>query len=492
VQFSQLPCSDLSVRLGPYDGSSLTRGPHRSPLGLAADPGGFPLYKNGELVGGVGVKAVGPYGFDTNIQVNDHSIDEILALAGTIGLDAPAGIRADQISAGGLLLRYSDATPSEFLTNPTAAPNFASLPTRAGQLTSVFAYYNAATGLRPGTPAGSVASGFTQDQSGAINTATPPYLLTDGAGNVRYPASAGAGSGALTQAEVLTILRNAYAIALQTRAQIRNPPGQHAAVTISVVDVHGRILGIVSTPDPAYFGIDVSLQKARSALFFSAAGASAAILAAGVQYPQFDKFITAANAAFKFAVFSSGHAWSERAIGNIARDTLPDGIDGSPNGPLSLSAALTTPFSDGLQLDLILPNLVQHILAVAGASGSNDAPAHCTPIAPAAAMVPPVKGGAPLPILANGLQIFPGGFPIYRGNQLIGGIGVSGDGVDQDDLVGFLGLYNAGQQLGTGVGHAPPAIRASVLTADGVSPHYVNCPFAPFLNQPSQEPCSGK
>ena len=43
VQFSQLPCSDLSRRF-PADA---TIGPKRSPLGFSADPGGFPLYKNG-------------------------------------------------------------------------------------------------------------------------------------------------------------------------------------------------------------------------------------------------------------------------------------------------------------------------------------------------------------------------------------------------------------------------------------------------------------
>lgn len=40
VQFSQLPCSDFSARA--VDGLI---GPKRSPLGLSADPGGFPLYK---------------------------------------------------------------------------------------------------------------------------------------------------------------------------------------------------------------------------------------------------------------------------------------------------------------------------------------------------------------------------------------------------------------------------------------------------------------
>ena len=88
--------------------------------------------------------------------------------------------------------------------------------------------------------------------------------------------------------------------------------------------------------------------------------------------------------------------------------------------------------------------------------------------------------------LANGIQIFPGSVPIYRGNQLIGGIGVSGDGIDQDDMVSFLGLHNAGLRVG-GIGNAPNDIRADRIQrsrlAGGLTRlRYVNCPFAPFLD----------
>ncbi len=34
---------------------------------------------------------------------------------------------------------------------------------------------------------------------------------------------------------------------------------------------------------------------------------------------------------------------------------------------------------------------------------------------------------------------FPGGLPLYKDGQLVGGIGVSGDGVDQDENVAFAG-----------------------------------------------------
>ena len=64
--------------------------------------------------------------------------------------------------------------------------------------------------------------------------------------------------------------------------------------------------------------------------------------------------------------------------------------------------------------------------------------------------------------LANGIQIFPGSVPIYRGTPLVGGIGVSGDGIDQDDMISFLGLHNGGVRLGTSA-MPPPAIRADQI-----------------------------
>jgi uncharacterized protein GlcG (DUF336 family) len=477
VQFSQLPCSDLMVRAT----DSLTRGPHRSPLGLAGDPGGFPLYKNGQLVGGIGVKAEGSYRVDENIYDNDHSTDEILALAGTFGFRAPAGIRADTITAGGLTLRYSDAQQSDLITNPAKAISSSKIPATRGSLVSVAGYYDKTAGLRSGSAYGSRASGLVRDFSGSISKKVPPYLLVDDKGHVRFPAAGGIGAGAMTKAEVLQILRAAYASAIKTRAQIRNPPGSTAAITISVVDTHGIILAIATIPDAPIFGIDVSLQKARSAVFMSSAFGDKGLQAAGL-----GRYSTATTTFFGKKAFSGGFAWSARAIGNIARDSYPDGIDTTPNGPLSLPKSLATPFSDGLQLDLILGNLAAHVTYVRG-KGAETA-RFCTTLPRPPGTLPKDKN----PVLANGLQIFPGGFPIYRNGQLVGGIGISGDGVDQDDMTGFLGIYNAGQQLKTGIGEAPFAIRASVLYGNGASPHYVNCPYAPYVGSNSQNLCGGK
>jgi hypothetical protein len=96
--------------------------------------------------------------------------------------------------------------------------------------------------------------------------------------------------------------------------------------------------------------------------------------------------------------------------------------------------------------------------------------------------------------LENGIQIFPGSVPIYRGNRLIGGIGVSGDGIDQDDMISFLGLHNAGVRIG-GIGNAPKDIRADTIVVDlgnaNVRLRYVSCPFAPFLDTDQQNVCEG-
>ena len=112
VQFSSLPCSDLEI--ADLSGHG-TIGPKPSPLGLAGDPGGFPLYKNGVVVGGVGVKADSDYGYDPNVtQTNAAQLgEEAIALAGTVGFDAPATITADQITVGGNSLIYSDAGDAE-------------------------------------------------------------------------------------------------------------------------------------------------------------------------------------------------------------------------------------------------------------------------------------------------------------------------------------------------------------------------------------------
>lgn len=486
VQFSQLPCSDLNTRFGAA-GSAAFIGPKRSPLGLAADPGGLPLYKNGVVVGGIGVMGDGVYGFDPEIQDVDRDQEEAIAVAGTAGFAAPETIRASRISVDGTLLRYADVRDQDLRSNPAAAPSYASIAGTIGSLIDVTAYYTAAGGILPGTPYGSEASGYRASTPAEFSN-RDAFVLTDGAGSGRFPIRAGSDaarvSQPLTAAEVRALLEEAFTILSRARAQIRQPLDSRMQATISVVDTSGSVLGIVRSPDGPIFGTDVSLQKARTAVFLSSDRAASLLL--GNPSADVQGFVAKARAFFKDPnALTGGFAFADRSVGNISRPYFPDGEVGRSPGPLSRPIESFNPFSTGLQSALVLPNIQMHVGAFFGQNA--DTPPRCT-------LTPDVLPGQNP--LQNGIQIFPGSVPIYRGSTLIGGIGVSGDGIDQDDMVSFLGLHNAGQRLGT-IGHADPAIRADRIViplsdSAGVRLRYVNCPFAPFLDTNAQNVCQGK
>jgi uncharacterized protein GlcG (DUF336 family) len=269
----------------------------------------------------------------------------------------------------------------------------------------------------------------------------------------------------------------------RARAQIRRPLDSRAQVSITVVDSRGQILGILRSPDAPVFGIDVSAQKARSASLFSATFAATELGAD----PSADvrSFVQKTRDFFADPAALTGKtAFGARTLGNLARPYYPDGEVGRPNGPLSRPITHWSPLSTGLQSALIIGNIGQHLGFVTGASAT-DTPAVCTSL-------PQVAPGQNR--LQNGLQIFPGGVPIYRGTRLIGAIGVSGDGIDQDDMISFLGTHNAAARVG-GISNAAASIRADTLIVGQSAParlRYVGCPFAPFLDTTDQNACQGK
>jgi uncharacterized protein GlcG (DUF336 family) len=341
--------------------------------------------------------------------------------------------------------------------------------------------------IRAGTAYGSAASGVRAD-TGAF-AANGAWILVDKVNTNRYAPRAGAG-GVLEAAQVQAILREALAVARRARAQIRRPLGSSAQVTIAVVDLEGDILGLVRTGDAPIFGIDVSVQKARTAMFFSHPDWIRDLLSAPpAQYIERGDFSDIGHYATRMRLFTGEYnlppgnsAWSARAIGNLHRPMYPDGIEGTPEGPLSKPFAQWSPFNVGLQLDLVNNQLLKGAAfgdiseGCAGRRSSSSDPASPDPN---------------LRKVRNGIQIFPGGVPIYRGNRLIGGLGVSGDGVDQDDMIAFLGLANAAVALNGAIGNAPSAMRADQLTPQGVRLRYVQCPQAPFNDSTEQNVCAG-
>jgi uncharacterized protein GlcG (DUF336 family) len=298
---------------------------------------------------------------------------------------------------------------------------------------------------------------------------------------------------------VRTVLSEALAIAETSRAQIRRPLGSQARVSVAVVDTRGEILGMVRSRDAPVFGADVSLQKARSAAFFSAPEAGEFIRALAEPTVLLNPDLTsrrtldlrpvapAFEAFVGSAALDGSLAFSARAIGNLARPFYPDGILSAAPGPLSAPRGQWSPFATGFQLDLVLNGIVQHVAHTAGLPGfANDTPDNCAGVA--------LGSGASTVAsrqLANGLQIFPGGVPVYRGDRLVGAVGVSGDGIDQDDMTAFLSVHRVGLRLGSGLGNAPSARRADQLTPQGARLRYVQCPYAPFLGSNAQNVCAG-
>jgi uncharacterized protein GlcG (DUF336 family) len=485
VQFSQLPCSDFNMPASMTEGAT-NPGPHRSPLGFAADSGGLPIYKNGMLQGGIGVMSTGTYSLNLNVFNVPIDNDEVIALAGVTGYEAPQNIQASTIAVGGLTLQYTDATAANFAAPVIAAGSFIPMPV-TGYFAGPAQGHTAIAGTNYGTPA----SGIVPD--GTIGPTLYPgvsaYVFTDGNGNVLYQPTSGLAPGlgqAITAGEAQLLMVSALKVAFSARAAIRNPLGSFAQVNVTIVDLDGNVLAQARTPDAPIFGADVSRQKARTAVFFSRPDAASTIKAitipASTDTGTFADYISRSRMLVEPSVFADGFAWSEVAIGEIARPFYPDGIDGNLPGSLSLPFGTRwSIFSTGIQTDLIVPDVVN------GTTGAPPPAAGC-----AHNPIPTIIPGSELPIvsggktqLADGMQIFSGGVPIYRGSILVGGIGVSGDGIQQDSLVAFLGLENGPITLN----NAPADIRADQLSAGGVLLRYINCPQSPFLNSDVQNAC---
>ena len=336
VGFSNLAYSDVNYfRSAAGARIPLTR--------LRASPGGVPLYKNVRLFAGIGVTGDGTeaeFSKDEGYaKTLGADFDEAVALAGQIGYAPDARIHGSGVLIDGIRVPYVK-TAAVRARAPGSAP-----------------VIPAAAPPPPGVrPMDTLGGGLGQRRSPIIADAQPGTID---------------GQARLSAAEVRSILAAAAARARQTRAGIRLPAGRPAQVFISVVGnpavpgVAPLVLGTFRTPDATLFSWDVSVQKARTCVYYS----------------------------------TPALALSSRAVGYLAQIHFPPGIDARPAGRL-----------EGEQFDVSLPLLVS--------------------------FASPINGD---PALPNGITIFPGGFPLYRNGVIIGAIGVSGDGIEQDDLIAASG-----------------------------------------------------
>jgi uncharacterized protein GlcG (DUF336 family) len=527
VPFSFLACSEI----GASGGAAGTQpGPQRAPLGYAGDPGGFPLYKGGTVVGGIGVISDGLYSIDGNVQEPDENLDdEAIAFAGTFGFGAPKGRRADLLGLDGKTGRYTDVEYGDLASNPATAAAFGTLPAGLVNITG----YGGGTILQ-GTVFGQQLSGI-RPASGADFPALSPteltqldaFVLDNGAGANRYPAIAGqplVGAAPLTPVEVRQLLASGLSVASRTRSAIRFPYGSKATMSVVVVDHLGNILGLARSRDATIEGTNVALQKTRNAAFFSSEDAGSFITALpDAQYLNTDgpglastasplgAYITELRTRANDATLlntGSQVAWSSRAINNLSHPNYPDSVAGAPKGPFSkpggeLNAAERwSVFNPGLVLDVPLNSILQHLLFIASSGAIADvAPNSCAGTSVALTPGGPVFANALSATarkrLGDGIVLKPGGFPIYRDGVLVGAFGAAGDGTEQDDIVGFLGLYEGTQALlqagdPNPPGHAAVARRVDQLRLENTRPRYVVCPQSPVVGSTAEGVCTGK
>ena len=482
VQDSGMANSDAHILAFDQNGNAVGGG-------VSGELGGVPIYKNGAPVGGLGVDTVTPVTSVTGpgagtastaaspVQVN---LDEQIAIAGLGGeFETPDVIRATNVFVDGQAFPFYGASLPVQSSTPTTLASVAGLgsveaqfPVRASPL-SAEVRVSGEYGVRPTArflgrltaPAAPTFSGtltnVDRPASVAIDSSTltftgvpiqalPQRTLAGGVGEDRLTPIASVeptpANGGLSAAEVTNIISAAVDNARSSIAGIRLPRGSSVTVHVAVVDRRGNILGLYRMADGTLFSSDIAVQKARTAAFFSTDGSEGL----------------------------PAVAFTARAIGFLAQPFFPPGINSTIPGPLvNLRDLLNRgriPVENPPSNRIVFPpprlpsdGTTDEDLFTGGNQFFDDytgtTPSELTEVRTIQANTggicllmdrPDTTPNFVSPGMQSGIMTFPGAVPLYRNGQLIGAIGVSGDGVDEDDAASFAGAaigFQAPQQI---------------------------------------------
>ncbi|HEY2773690.1 MAG TPA: heme-binding protein [Candidatus Binatia bacterium] len=412
--------------------------------GIATLPGAVPIYRGGVMVGGVGVAVRGVSAPFDPVAAHDAP-DTILRRDDTdpawaVGEFAARAFVGDDTSLPRVQTQGLEGlcTPGNGVVPPACCASggncdldFLPHPLPAGTDPVIFVdgieipeidLDPQVNGVGAGAP---LTTPLIVDASASTEVVHSGWLV---------PAhAAGTNGGPLAAGDVESIIDAGIAEAETIRAAIRLPLQQRSAMVLAVTDLNGELLGAYRMPDATVFSIDVAVAKARNVTYFSSE-TIAPIDTRNCPGPS----IADCGESFFPVDGNSSTAMTNRTIGFCAQPFFPPGIDGTGSSPDFNGGPLRRVFIE----DSANPcgNAGQT------ANGRQD-----------------------------GIVFFPGSAPLYRDGVLVGGLGVSGDGVEQDDIVTF-----AGTQAGPGF-DAPAALRA-----DQIQIGDVRLPYLKFNRQPDE------
>lgn len=423
------PLSYYDTILTPADQRNASI-PHVASRGIATLPGGLPIYQNGILIGGIGVFFPGKTGFasesnsslsaDFNPAKLDRTMEaEFIAFA-AIGGSSQAGFQVGTLGGVAPLKGVDLPFPRIDLvgiTLDTVGPGGLQGP----QNLVNFAKANLSIGT--GNPNSSIF--FHGNVNMPVNNAqfislatSPGFALAGKPSPDGWLVTAHAGVG-ITAAQVTQIIQQGIAQANLTRSQLR-PLDSKTRMVFAVTDRTGEVVGLYRMPDAPVFSINVAVAKARNTSYYNDPA----------QLKPVDRLPDV----------SAGTAFTARTFRYLALPRFPEGIDGKPPGIWSTlndpgvnpangmnlgSPKPISAFTSMLGFDAFHPNTNFHQF------GAN----------------------------ASGIVFFPGSSGVYVNGKLVGGFGVSGDGVDQDDVVTSFGIRGFG---------APDAVQADKVFFRGV------------------------
>jgi uncharacterized protein GlcG (DUF336 family) len=408
--------------------------------GIATLPGGVPLYKKPiggtpALVGGIGVFFPGTTGYATeeNSTLNTpalrhHSKPDYSQIAEYMAFVAAGGSKMAGLPFNGPV------------NGAPALPDFSEPFGRidlAGITLSIFGN-GGLEGLKNLLNVGGKFSAGGQAEGTDQPVDAQGDLYLDGKGVPYGWLVIPHAGGDLTAADVQAIVARGIAEANQVRAQIRLPFNNTARMVFAVSDESGNILGLYRMKDATYFSLGVAVAKARNVAYYD----NPALL-----QPE-----------DRLKGIPAGTAFTARTFRYVSLPFFPEGIDINPPGPGSILN------DGGVTIYATTKGPPLPVKDFQTLQGFND-------------FNPNTNFRDPFNLdNQNGVVFFPGSAPLYKdasggsGRQIVGGLGVSGDGVFQDDDV----------TAEAALAYAPP----SELRSDMVRLRGVRLPFFKFNRNP--------